>query len=44
MNSEYEGYADIDGERIPVICSYELDGCNPLGLDICTLDGVDITR
>lgn len=28
--SEYSTYADIDGERGPVVVSYELDGYEPL--------------
>lgn len=44
MDNEYEGFADIDGERTPVTCYYELDGYKPLGLYICNPEGVDITE
>ena len=43
MEESYEGYADIDGERISVTCYYELDGYKPLGLYICNTDDADIT-
>ena len=30
MNDEYETYADIDGERGPVVVAYEVDRYKPL--------------
>lgn len=43
MDHEFETYADIDGERGPVVVSYDLDGYKPIGLWVSTLDDVDIT-
>lgn len=41
MNMELGTIADIEGERVPVIVSYEVDGIKPLIYGVFTADDKD---